>query len=542
MGENIPMMEIGLLLFGVILIVIVFVSALTRYKKCPSDKVLVIYGKVRKEASAKCIHGGAAFVWPLIQSHQYLDLTPMAIEVNLTNALSKQNIRVDVPSRFTIGISTERGIMEKAAERLLGLKHHDIIELSKDILFGQLRLVIATMDIEEINTDRDKFLENVSKNVEAELNKIGLKLINVNVTDIRDESGYIEALGKEAAAKAINDAKVSVAQRDRDGAIGESTANKEKNIQVAEAETLAEQGVAEAESRKRIKVAAANALAVTGEADADRQQKIKVAEANAEADKGMAAADSQRRIRVSDLNAKAVDGENTAKIAIAESESLKNIKETQAENRAIAARKIAVSEAEKQGYEAKKIAEESRAQMVKAQQEADIIVSAQIAKQKLEIEAEAQAERERRIAQGLADAKLKKMQAEAQGLYEILNKKAEGFQNLVSSAGKSPDMAIKLLLAEQMSDLLKIQAGAIEGLKLDNVTVWSNGGTEGNNSSVSGFVHDLFKTLPPMKDVLSMKGIGIPDFLIKDLKDNNETQDSPPVAKAPIVEDNPVES
>ena len=188
------------------------IAILSRYRKCPSDKVLVIYGKVGTDKngesrSAKCIHGGAAFIVPVIQSYQYLDLTPISINVDLRNALSKQNIRVDVPSRFTVGISTEPGVMQNAAERLLGLQLGEIQELAKDIILGQLRLVIATMDIEEINADRDKFLISVSNNVEIELKKIGLRLINVNVTDINDESGYIEALGKEAAAKAINDAR-----------------------------------------------------------------------------------------------------------------------------------------------------------------------------------------------------------------------------------------------------------------------------------------------------------------------------------------------
>ena len=181
---------------------------LTRYKKCPSDKIMVIYGRVGQNKdgtarSAKCIHGGAAFIWPVIQSYEFLDLTPISISVDLQNALSRQNIRIDVPSRFTVGISTEPGVMQNAAERLLGLDLNEIQELSRDIIFGQLRLIIATMDIEEINTDRDKFLEQVSRNVETELKKIGLRLINVNVTDISDESGYIIALGKEAAAKCV---------------------------------------------------------------------------------------------------------------------------------------------------------------------------------------------------------------------------------------------------------------------------------------------------------------------------------------------------
>ncbi len=188
------------------------IAVLRRYRRCPSDKIMVVYGNVGSNSdgttrSSKCIHGGAAFVWPIIQSYEYLDLRPMSITVDLVNALSRQNIRINVPSSFTVGISTEPGIMQNAAERLLGLKMDQVQELAKDIIFGQLRLVIATMDIEEINTDRDKFLDAVSRNVETELKKIGLRLINVNVTDISDESGYIEALGKEAAAKAINDAK-----------------------------------------------------------------------------------------------------------------------------------------------------------------------------------------------------------------------------------------------------------------------------------------------------------------------------------------------
>ena len=117
--------------------------------------------------------------------------------MNLVNALSKQNIRVNVPSRFTIGISTEPGVMQNAAERLLGLGLSDIQELAKEIIFGQLRLVVASMDIEEINSDRDKFLSNISTSVESELKKVGLKLINVNITDIVDESDILKHLVKK---------------------------------------------------------------------------------------------------------------------------------------------------------------------------------------------------------------------------------------------------------------------------------------------------------------------------------------------------------
>ena len=228
----------------VILVFSTLMFIISRYKRCPSDRIMVIYGNVGSSKdgtalSAKCVHGGAGFIWPVIQAYEFLDLTPMSISVDLKSALSRQNIRIDVPSSFTVGISTEAGVMQNAAERLLGLKLAQIQDLAKDIIFGQLRLVIATMDIEEINTDRDKLLDAVSSNVETELKKIGLRLINVNVTDISDESGYIIALGKEAAAKAINDAKRTVAEKERDGAIGEANAKRDQRIQVASADAEA---------------------------------------------------------------------------------------------------------------------------------------------------------------------------------------------------------------------------------------------------------------------------------------------------------------
>ena len=335
----------GMILVCVIVLIVfsLLVFIIKRYKKCPSDRVMVIYGKVGSNKdgttrSAKCIHGGAAFIWPVIQAYEFLDLTPMSISVDLENALSRQNIRINVPSRFTVGVSTEPGVMQNAAERLLGLKLQEIQELAKDIIFGQLRLVIATMDIEEINTDRDKFLEAVSRNVEGELKKIGLRLINVNVTDISDESGYIDALGKEAAAKAINDAKKNVAERDRDGSIGEANARKDQRVQVAQAD------------------------------------------------------------------ATAIQGENAAKVEVAMSNAQRREKEAEATRIATAAEKIAAAQALEEAYAAEQKAEEARAQREKATQEADVIVRTEIDKRRMELEAEAEAEQIRRKARGEADA------------------------------------------------------------------------------------------------------------------------------------------
>ena len=270
----------------------------SRYRRCPSDKILVIYGKTGGDGrSSKCIHGGAAFVWPIFQDFQYLDLTPIPIDIKLEGALSKQNIRVNTPSTFTVGVATEEGVMENAAERMLGLDLNQIRLLGQDIIFGQMRVVIATMDIESINADRDLLIEKITAGVEVELTKVGLRLINVNIQDITDESGYIAALGKEAAARAINEAKVSVAQQERDGEIGKNNAEREQRVQVADAQAIAVEG----ENLAKIKVAESDAARREREAEAERlaiaAEKVKTAQALEEAYASEQKAETARSLR-----------------------------------------------------------------------------------------------------------------------------------------------------------------------------------------------------------------------------------------------------
>ncbi|MEC7223122.1 MAG: flotillin family protein [Verrucomicrobiota bacterium] len=175
----------------------------SRYQKCPSDRILVIYGKTGPRQSSKCLHGGAAFIWPVIQAYEFLDLTPIPIDISLDGAPTKQNIRINIPSTFTVGISTDPSVMSNAAERLLGLQLTQVRDLARDMIFGSMRYVISTMDIEAIN-DRDQFIEQIVDSVEGELRRVGLRLINVNIKDITDESGYLESLGKEALSNVNN--------------------------------------------------------------------------------------------------------------------------------------------------------------------------------------------------------------------------------------------------------------------------------------------------------------------------------------------------
>jgi len=505
----------GVSLVGaIILIFVVFLfSMMRRYKRCPSDKILVIYGKTGGGKSARCVHGGAAFIWPIIQDYAFLTLTPMSIEVNLTNALSKQNIRVNVPSRFTIGISTEPSVMQNAAERLLGLTHDAVQELAQEIIFGQLRLVVASMDIEEINSDRDQFLSHITHSVEAELKKVGLKLINVNITDIHDESGYIQALGKEAAAKAINDAKISVSQKDRDGAIGEAVAVQDQRVQVADSIAKAKIGEADASQKERVEVAAMNATAMIGEANAQQTERVQTANAMAQAKIGEAEAHQQERVKTANANAKAIEGENISKIDIAESDALRREREAEADKRAISAEKVQAAKALEEAYAAEKLAENARAKRKEAEQGADIIVPAEISKRKVEIDAEAEAEQIRRIAKGEADAIFLKKEAEAKGLYEVLTKQAEGLDRIVKAAGDNPKDAVLLLVADKLPELVKTQAEAIKNIKIDKVTVWENGGGKDGKTATSNFISGMYKAVPPLQEMFDMAGMQLPNYL-----------------------------
>ena len=511
----------------------------SRYRRCPSDRILVKYGKVGVGESSMCIHGGGTFIIPLIQDYAYLSLTPMTISIPLQNALSLQNIRINVPSTFTVGVSTNKGIMNNAAERLLRLPPREIEEMAKEIIFGQLRLTVASLTIEQINQDRESFLESIRKNVEPELNKIGLYLINVNITDITDESDYIESIGKKAASEAINRAKVDVAEQDKIGAIGQAEANREKTIRVAENMAQSDKGQKQAEADRRVFVQQQEAAATIGEAQANREQEIKVAENVAEADKGKKKAEADRRVYVQQQEAEAVKGEkqaeadqrifvqgqeaeavtgeNKAKADIADVDAILAIKKAEALQRGEVAKRQAQAEIQKAQY----LAEQERLR-------AEEIVIKEIDKQKIEIAAEAEAEKLRREAKGQADAILAKYEAEAKGIRQVLDSKAAGYQSLVQSCDGDARSAATLLIIEKIEDIVEQQVEAIKNIKIDKVTVWDSGDGKGG-SSTANFMSSLIKAIPPLRDVTGMAGVELPEYLGKTTDKNTPTPKSTPL-------------
>lgn len=468
-------MSISPIVIAVGLLALLLVSAgvflASCYRRCTPNQIMVISGNTKRNADAasKYIHGGGAFVFPLIQEHAYLSLTPFAIDVALKNALTNQNIRVNVPSTFTIAISSNPVVVSNATERLLEMDRHQLSEAASDVIFGQLRSVIADMSIEEINADRETFLGKIQSSVGTEVKKLGLELINVNIKDVTDESGYIEAIGQKAAAEAINNASIDVAVQEKSGAIG-----------VAEAK---------------------------------REEGIKVAQNQAEETKGKKEAETNERIYVQEKETEAVKGENTSKQVIAVSNSELAIAESNAQR-----------EARVQDEKNTVLEQNERAESEKARLTAEVIVPQQIKKEKQIIEAQAGSDTVRITAEGDADSIFLNAEAEARGVEAMLNAKAEGFGRIVEKAG-GPEYAVQLLVTEQLPELARIQVEAIRDLKIDKLIVWENGSGSGG---LGGMMDGMMSSLPGFHDLAKQAGLELPEFLGKVLEEDDKGGDPAP--------------
>ena len=504
-------MDEQILIYAAILvavIVLTIVGILSRYRKCKSDEVLVVYGKTGDKKSAKLYHGGAAFVWPIIQGYSFLNMKPMQIDCKLTGAISKQNIRVDVPTTITVAVSTEPEVMQNAAERLLGLNIEAQQELIKDVVYGQMRLVIADMTIEQLNSDRDTFLENCRKNIDSELKKFGLYLMNINISDIRDEADYIVNLGKEAEAKAKNEALANIEEQQKERATKVAETNRDKNTQLADTQRDEEIKVAIADKERESKVAEENAEKESRIAKASASMEVNKEQARTEQESRTAELQSDMEIKQAEAQKKSAIGQNTAAKEVAESNA--ELEVTKAE----ASRKAGEAQARTQAAvltaqeNAQREIEEAKARKVEQALKADKIVPAEIAKQQAILDADALAEQIKRKANAEAEAILAKAQAEAkaiqmkleaeaEGKKKSLLAEAEGFEAMVKAAERNPEIAIQYKMVDQWKEIASEQVKAFEHIQLGNITVF-----DGGNGTTSNFLQNVVSKVAPALGIL----------------------------------------
>ena len=460
-------------------------------------------GKARDKPT-KTIHGGAAFVVPLMQDYAYLSLEPIQIEIPLRGALSFENIRVNVPSVFTVAIGTEPAVMQHAAIRLLGLSVGEIRKQAEEIIFGQLRQVIASMGIEEINRDRDKFLEHIQQSLEPELTKIGLQLINVNITDITDESGYIDAIGQKAASEAIQKARGDVADNEKMG-----------EIRVADGRTRQDDSGGQRQQ---------------GTGDRHPQGRTRPGDPRGRTGEGTVVGEKAAGVRTRIAgqgrpNATCVSRSptptrrpSTAKTSPRPRSPLRRPNWRSSGPKPTSWAKAANAKPKRPCWKSRTgpwpRPRWPKPNASKPKNGPNWKRRPKPRKRASIVDAEAEAERKRIDAQAEADAIFAKLDAEARGQYEILAKKGDGLQRIVDACGGSKE-AFQMLMLEHLDNLAEASAKAISNIKFDKVVVWENGGKNGAGNTAD-FLSSMAKTLPPMLQVMKdIGGVELPESLVK---------------------------
>jgi flotillin len=499
----------------------------SRYRRCPANRVLVISGRVGGGQSARTISGGGAFILPILQEYDYLSLEPIQIDIPLKDALSFENIRVSVPSVFTVAIGTEASVRQNAAVRLLKLTTDQIKRQAQDIIFGQLRQVIASMRIEEINRDRDAFLHNIQQSLEPELKKLGLVLLNVNITDINDESGYIEAIGRKAAAEAVQKARGDVADQERMGEIRVAQAERERVVQVANAAKERDIGTREAEREQAVRIA-----------ELDKEQKVGEQTAAFQRETAVKEAEQLKRIAVASADAKAIAGEAQSQAQIVATQAQLRVREAEAYQVAETRKReaeAAVQEAQNRAMAKAAIAEAER---VEAERRAALEAPAKAEKARIIVDAEAAAEKRKLEANAEAAAIYAKLEAEARGQYEMLAKKAEGLKQIVDAAGGSHE-AFQLLMLEHLDHLADTAAKAISNIKMDKVVVWDGG----NGAAAGNFMQGLARSMPPMMEVIrDIGGVELPALFGRMIEEDGKQNGNGEIAVPKIVAEAPPEA
>ena len=461
----------------IVAVVIVFVAflltALRFYKRCPSNRILVVYGKTGHSEAATCMSGGARLVIPLVQDYAWLSLEPMQIEIPLRGRLVEREHPRQRPQRVHGGHRHHARVDAERGHPSAGPERQGDREAGREIIFGQLRQVIASMRIEDINRDRDKFLAHIQKSLEPELRKIGLVLINVNITDITDESGYIEAIGQKAATEAIQKARGDVAENEKMGADPRGRRRAREGRRGGQGREVP----TDRHPRGRPRTGRPRGRARQGTAGRRADGRLRAR------GPGQGAPNATCAIRLADADARAVEGENIAKADIAASQATLQVKKAEAyqigETKKVTGRGAPCSRPSTLPGPRPPSPRPtgSRPSTVPRWKPRP-----RPRRPRVEVEADAEAAKRRIEAEGEASAIFARLEAEARGQYEILAKKGDGLKQIVDACGGA-QQAFQMLMLEHFDNLVKASAKAISNIKFDKVVVWDGNGSNGTSAT-----------------------------------------------------------
>ena len=492
-------------MIGVIVLLVIFtvVGLMSCYKKCPSDKLLVVFGWIRGKSNAcKVYPGGGVFVIPGLQSCKTMDMVPYQIKSHIKGP-DKGLVITHVDVALTTAISTDPIIQINAANRFLTAENSAVEEQIKTILDGTIRDVVATMPIEELNNNREEFIKQISQTLKPKLSQIGFDIVDINIQSIQDEDEYLSNLGKKKVTEAKANALADIAEKEKVGAVRRAQIKKDQSIQVATADqeeqtsvneqhkmrdvqvaeiakdrevSLAtaekekESQVAEQNAEKVANIARANANADIKQAEAEADATIKVAQANANADAAEAEAQANKEIRIAtaaqNQEAETIKATQEKEARQAEYTSLKEQRKAEADKKAGVAQqeaKIAVAQATAKAGEAQALKDKT---IMSAQVDAEMTVEQTKHERQQKVnEAAAKAKEAELQATQIIPAEMAKKQTiiNAQAVKEQKILDADGEAEQILRIAKAKAEAVRLEKAADAAGLLAIKNAEAEG-------------------------------------------------------------------------------
>jgi len=237
------------------LIILAFIKANLRI--CHPNEILVFSGKQRRLKDGtvvgyRVIKGGRGLKIPIVESVTRLPLTTIPIDLELTGALSKGIIPINIQAMATVKIAgSEDEGLSNALERFLGKNLTDISQVAKENIEGSLRGVLATLTPEEANSNRLDFSEKVVQEARSDLERLGLVLDTFKIKHLSDSEGYLDAIGRRKNAEVRRDARITEANAEAEARLVAAEAKKKGNVAEAEADVT----IVEAENKLRVKKA-----------------------------------------------------------------------------------------------------------------------------------------------------------------------------------------------------------------------------------------------------------------------------------------------
>lgn len=460
----------------VLAFIFIFFLFIARIVKCGPNEVLVISGGLMRRRAIKdamgvetrkgfrIVKGGAAFIFPFIQKVDRLSLELITLDVRTPEVYTVKGVPVMVDGIAQIKVKGDDISINTAAEQFLSKSIEDIRKIALQTVEGHLRAILGTLTVEEIYSQRDVFAAKVQEIAAEDLANMGLGIISFTIRDIRDNEGYLDALGKPRIAQVKRDALIGQAEADRDAIIRSAEAKREGE--------------------------AARFAAETKIAEAERDYQMRVAEYTADVNKKKAIADlaydlqkyqTAQAVKEQEIQVLVVEKEK--QIDVQEKEIIRKQKElTAMVEKPAEAEKYRISTlADAERYQLRTTAEGvADATKLKGFAEADVV------------RATGQGQADATKAVGLAEAEV--IRAQGFATAEAMEKKAEAWRNY-------NEAAILQMFIEKLPEIARAISEPLA--KTERIIIINSGDGGGGASKLTKDVTDIIAQIPPVLEALT---------------------------------------